>query len=261
MASMLDKKKQVSEDGTNKYGFFIVLVFLIWLFFPTKNNFAQLSCWAYNITYKVSKMMNIETPPQYIHVRNNAVYKAKINPKKSRPALEEFDKAFALVSGEDKTREQSILLSDRAVVKIFYGDRAGAIEDLENAEFLEKDGSFRLSLLLADMGEYDEAGEICKELVTKNNNAILGYVCYAHIYEKKGETESAKRIFNWLANKKPDNALVYTERAFFKKRMNDENGFAEDMKRAKETSPNLLMPKTSMIEDAVYFKHLPLQIK
>ena len=257
---MLDKKSQIQENDTNKYGFIIVAIFLIWLFLPNRNSFIQLCYWVNDIAYKVSKITHTAKKPEYIHMRNNAIYMVKIYPKKSEPAIKTINKAISLIPEGVPEREKSKLYKDRAIIKLYYGDKSGALQDYKNAGNMEPQDDFNAAILLADEGKYSEAGDFCAEIRTVKERSLLGYVCTAYIYEKIGNIEEASNIYDYLAEERPRNAYVYLERAYFYKRQGDIQRYIENFDKARMYSSKITEDSPSMIDEAVNFKKFPLNI-
>ena len=54
----------------------------------------------------------------------------------------------------------------------------------------------------------------------------------SYVYEKAGYMDAAIHIYDLLAGLKPDNYMVYKERALLKQRMGDTDGAEEDFKKA-----------------------------
>lgn len=256
-----DKEPMNEENKVSKYGLFIVIAFLVWLIIPLRNNFAQLCSWAYTLSYKAANALQYDTVDTYMYLRNKAVYEAKIHPKNPKYALKKFDEAFKAIGEDSDGVKKSILRRDRAIVKIYYGDKKGALEDLVMVENPEKKDYMKLALLFADVGKYQKASENCATVMNLSEQGIMGYVCYAYVYEKKKEIVFARRIYDYLIEQNPENSVAYLERAFFKKRLKCVKEYEEDMQKAKTLYPNWFFGKTSIIDEAVNFKKLPLQIE
>ena len=260
MASMLDKKNRYNENDKNKYGFLIVAIFLIWLFWPNNNSFIRLSYWADNVVYSMLKFTHTNKVPEYIHYRNGAIYLAKIYPNKSEPAINAINKAIATVPADIAEKELSKLYKEGAAIKLYYGDKAGALNDYLSAKFLEDKDKFVIAILLADESRYAEAAAKCNEILLKNNFVMLGYVCLAYAYEKAGDIQSASRIYESLIEQKPNSEMVYMERANFRKRIDDIQGAQEDIKKAKKYSSYSVDNYTSIIDKSVNLKELQLSL-
>lgn len=260
MSSLFDNKKELQDSKGNKAGFVIVTLFLIWLFFPNNNSFIKLSYWSNNLVYNISKMMHKKLAPDYIHYRNNAIYLAKIYPKNSERSINEMNKAINSIPEKDIKKERGKLYKDRAVIKLFYGDKAGALEDYLSAEKYDANDNFRIAILLTDEAKYSKAIPYCDNILYSNKDAILGHVCLSYVYEKYGDIQSAETVYDSLIEKNPKNEIVFIERSHFKQRIGDEQGQHENMAKAKKISSHVNEKEASVIEKAVNFKELPLPI-
>ena len=262
MGSMLDKKKVLQDQGKNKYGFIVAAIFLVWLFWPQNNSFIRLSYWSYNFFYNASKLFHIEMSTESMHYRNNAVYLAKIYPKNSELSLKAMQKAISLLPENASTVEIDKLYKERAIIKMFYGDKKGALEDYDEVSMLEPIDNLRIAILLADTEQYNDAISYCKGIITKDNTIDVNrYVCTAYVYEKTGNDAAALRIYDWVIGTYPRNAALYIERANLKKRTGNEQGYIEDINAAKKISPDIVPEEASIIDNAVNFKGVPLSVK
>ena len=182
MSSMLDKKNMLQSGENNKYGFIILAIFFIWLFFPNANSFVKLSYWGNNVVYEIAKILHINRTPEYKHYRNNAIYLAKIYKDKSEPALKAIDRAIASIPGNADKLERSMLYKDSAVIKLYYGDKSGALADyLSVNEDLNVSDYFRIAILLVEEKRYAEAVDYCNLILAENGRALSGYVCLLHV--------------------------------------------------------------------------------
>ena len=258
MSSLLDKKIYIKENKKNKYGFLVLLIFFIWLFWPNNNGFIKLSYYADNFVYSILKITHITKVPEYIHYRNNAVYLAKMYPKKPAPALKAMDRAIAAVPADLADTQLSNLYRESAVLKLYYNDKSGALTDFLSAKVLKDTDYLSMAVLLADESRYDEADSKCNELLAKNNNVISGHICQAYVYEKSGDIESAKQIYDSLVESRPNSEIVYIERASFKKRIDDQKGAEEDFNTAQKHSLYSNGNHTSIMDRCINIKELPL---
>ena len=260
MSSLLDKKQNQYENNNNKYGFIIVTIFLIWLFWPNNHSFIRLSYWADNIVYSILKLTNTNKTPEYIHYRNGAIYLAKIYPKKSEPAINAINKAIALVPEDIANEKRTVLYKEAALIKLYYGDKKSALNDLMSVDYLEDSERLRIAVLLADVSRYNDALAECNQIISRNNYVLSGYVCMAYVYEKRGDYNAASRVYDFLIEEKPNSDLVYLERASFRKRTNDVKGAKEDFDRVKNYSMDSADNYTSIIDRSVSVKELPLSL-
>ena len=259
MSSLFDINNNLSEKKTNKYGFILIAIFFIWLFFPHNNSFIQLSYWANNCIYAVLKTFHLNKMPEYMHYRNNAIYLAKIYPKKPAPSFRELDKAIAAVPADMTKKELSKLYKDSAVIKLYYGDKQGALEYYLQVKNRDASDNFRIAILLSDESRFSEAEKYCNDIIYRSQ-ALSGYVCLSYVYEKTGDVDSAFRIYDSLLDTHPNNVMAYMERAHLKQRIEDEEGYQEDIKKAKELSSYVSEYDTSIIDKAINLKELPLSL-
>ena len=252
MASLLDKKV-VKDDRKFLIGMISALIFMIWMFFPSGNRIIQIGYWINNIAYFVSSHVDNGAVVEYKHYKDNAVYLAKINPRHPQKALDEIDKAIAKIPDYASQEEISSLYATRANIKLYYGDKKGAMNDYLLAKKLNINDDLRLAILLADNKQYKLASEYCKDILFENSEAFSGYACLAYVYESAGRKDTAVTVYNIAIDKKPNNALAYIERANLKKRLNDAKGYEEDVAKAKNLLPKIDTNK-SIFHDAVSSK-------
>ena len=260
MSSLFDYKERMQENPKSKYGFIIVTLFLLWLFLPNYNGFIKSCYWANNFFYKVSKYMHLNDTPEYIHYRNNAVYLVQVYPKNPVPVYKEIDKAIASYTGNTESDSYSMLCRDSAVIKLYYGDKKGALADLMSIKKRDSNDNFRIAILLTEELKYKEAETYCKMILSRNYKSLSGYVCLANVYEKSGDIATAMRLYNYLAELRPNNEAVFIERSYFKKRTGDEKGAAEDISNAKSIYSHAQIDGISILEKAVNIEKLPLSI-
>ena len=258
MSSLLDKNKDIPEDGRNKYGFIIIAIFMIWLFFPNNNSFIKLSYLFDNIVYQCARITHANVKPGFIHHRNNAISLAKAYPKKASRSLKEMDKAIKTTpTGSAYVKK---LHRERALIKLYYGDKAGALEDYKLADELKAEDTLRVGILLADASKFSEAAGYCEKIINYNDEVVSGYICLSYVYEKAGYMDAAIHIYDLLAGLKPDNYMVYKERALLKQRMGDTDGAEEDFKKAKEIFPLFNKNDEPFTEKVVRLKEVPLSL-
>ena len=249
MASILDKKV-VKDDKKFLIGLISTFLFVMWLFSPFGNRFAQLAFWADSFSYMCSKLMNTGRVPDYVHYRNRAIYLAKIYPRNSKRSLEEMDKSIEAGTKYLDENKMSILYSDRAQIKLYYGDKKGALQDFLTAEHLSITDDLKTAVLLTEKGQYPMAVEYCKDILSESPGAFAGYACLSHVYEAAGRPDVAIKLYDLAADKKPNSAIVYMERARLKQRLNNIDGYNQDKETAKKLSPNA-ETEMSIIDEAI----------
>ena len=214
---------------------------------------------ANNIMYQVSKITNSVRVPEYIHMRNNAVFMANLHPKQSRLSLNEINRAIAAVPDYVPNTEVAKLYKDRAYIKLYYGDKRGALEDYLLSNDLDLNDNFRVAILLSEKGQYKMATDRCKSILANNSQAFIGYACLSHVYEAAGRADVALRLYNMAVERKPGSARAYKERAQLKMRMGDMSGYTDDLNKAKQMSPNI-DKEPSLVDDAVSPKKCALAV-
>ena len=258
MSSLLDKKEMVKDEKKNKVGFIIVAIFLAWLIAPFGGNkFIQLSYMSYNVVHFIMQKLNITKVPDYIYFRNKAVYLAKISPDKPERAYKELDKAIELLS--ENENELDKIYRDKAQIRLFLGDKKGALEDLELINSPEAIDTYMMGLLYADKRNFEEADDYCRQTISKSYQTMIGYVCLANIQEKLGNINGAIGYYN-LAIERSNNPKAYVERANLKRKLQDINGAQQDLESAKELSP-YVDENLSIVGDVINPKTLTLNIK
>ena len=258
MVSLLDNNTKFSENNKNKFGFIIVTLFLIWLFWPNNNSFIRLCYWSDNAVYKLLKITHTNKVPEYVHYRNSAIYLAKIYPHKSAPAKNAMKRAIASVPQKMAQKELAKLYQESAVLSLYYGDKDDAMADYASASFLKDSDNFTYAVLLAEDSRFDEALSKCKEIIDKHNFIISGSVCMSYVYEKSGDIQTASDIYDEFIESHSKSVIAYMERACFRDRINDKEGAEEDRKKAKELSSYATENYTSIIDKSIHFKELPL---
>lgn len=257
--ALLEKKKDRDNDDTKVITAVIITVILLfWIFIIPGNKIVQICSWGNDINYMFAKIFN-QSPPEYIHLRNKAVYMAKMYPKHPKRSLYYMDKALAAIPA-DKESELRSLYAERANLKLYYKDQKGALNDFILAKELGIDDNFKAGLLLADTGHYKLALSYCDKILAANYLAFSGYVCLSNLYEKAGRSNAAITFYDLAIDRKPGNARAYMERAKLKQRLGDSEGYDSDMAKAKELSP-YIDTKESIIDDAIKPKKLSLVLR
>lgn len=264
MGSTLDRKKMVQDAGNNRFGFILAFIFMVWLFWPNNNSFIRLSYWSYNTFYGITKLFNHPIATEAMYYRNCAIYLAKINPKNPEPALKLIQKAITISSNKKTTVELEKFYRERAIIKLYYGDKTGALEDYELANIIEEPiDNLRMAMLLTINDRYEEAIKNCKTILArgKSEQTTLGYVCYAYVYEKIGEPEKALSVYNWIIKRMPRESYLYVERANLEKRTGDINSYNKDINTVQKIDPKIDIEKASVTDSAIDFKTIPLSVK
>lgn len=253
-------KKQSRKDDVILLSW-IVLIFLIvaWFLTPPGNKFTQLCFWGNNTKFFFAKIIGTSASTEYIFHRNNAVYLAKMYPKK-KTALKEMDKAIKSLPGYASDSELKSLYKDRAEIKLFLGDHKGALNDYINSDMITFNDSLKVAMLFKMAGNYKEALSYCNDILNKDNSAYAGFACIADIYNSVGRPDVALKVWDLAIDRNKNNPRAYVDRALVKKSMGDLEGYNSDVKIAREYSPAIDL-ESSIIEDSLHPKILTLSIK
>ena len=153
------------------------------------------------------------------------------------------------------------LYRDRAYIKLYSGDKKGALDDFLLSGELSIADDLKVAALLLERDAYAMAVKYCNNILKENNAAVAGYVCLSHVYERAGRPASALKIYDYaIENKKPNNPKLYVERALFKQRINDFAGYDDDINVAKGLLPNVDI-EHSLMEEAVNPKTLMVAVQ
>ena len=261
MASVLDKK--VVKDDRKFLGFMIFLIIVnIWFFTAPSRRMTQIGLLCNSIKYKQAQLSNDNSLQEYMYHRNNAAYLVKLNNKRrTLHAIKEMDMAINTVPEYVSPEVVQGLYKDRAYIKLFAGDKKGALDDLLLSGNLDINDNMKAAALLIDRQAYSLARKHCMNIINENNAAIAGYVCLSRVYEQAGKLNSARKIYDYaIETKKPANPKLYAERALFRHRTNDFKGYDEDVAIAKKLSSSVNL-EISMMEDAINPKEINLVLQ
>ena len=261
MASVLDRKV-IKDDKKFLYFIFALLIINIWFFSAPVKRLAQIGMINNFIRFQYAQLTHQKYPEEYVFHRNNAVYLVRMNNKtRTKHAIIEMDKSISTVPEYVPKGAVQNLYKDRAYIKLFAGDKKGALDDLLLSGDLSMNDNLKAAALLTEREVYGMARKHCQNILQENDTAIAGYVCMSHVYEHAGRPKSALKIYNYAINtKRPDNPKLYVERALLKQRINDYNGYDEDIAMAKKLSPNIDVEK-SLMADAIDLKQLNLLVQ
>ena len=252
MASVLDKKI-IKNDKKCMYYLIAVVILCIWFLSSPTKRLAELGMTNNTIRFKYAQLTHQKFPEEYVFHRNNAVYLVKMNsPIRTKHAILEMDKSISTVPDYVPPQLVQGLYKDRAYIKLYAGDKKGALDDLLLSGNLNINDNLKAASLLTEKEVYGVARKHCQNILKENDNAISGYICMSYVYEKAGKPQSALKIYNYaIDKKKPNNPKLYVERALLKQRTNDFIGYNEDIAIAKNLSPNI-DTKISMMEEVIH---------
>lgn len=252
--------KKKNDDTTIIVLIILAFLFVIWLFLPPGNKLLQVGYFASNIKYQIDKIVNKDKVQEYKHLRNNAIFVAKMYPKQPKRAIILIDKAIAVVPAQIAEREQPKLYKDRAYIKLFLNDKSGALNDfLLSTAYFDANDNIRIAALLTEKKQYKLATKYCDDILTTDIKAFYGYACLSYVYEKAGFLPTAIALYDLSIDKNPGIAKAYTERARLKKLNNDIVGYEEDLAKARSVSQYVDV-NSSLVEDLINLKSLNLQL-
>ena len=236
----------------------VVFLFVVWLCTPPGNKFMQICFWGNNTQFFIAKLTNPDSVTEWVFHRNNAVYLARMEDKRS--ALREMDKAVQTMPSYASERELSKLYKDRAQLRLFYNDYKGALDDyLRVTTGLDLTDKFKIALLYKMNGNNKYALSFCNEILDVDSTAYAGYACVADVYDGVGRPDVAVKVYDLLIDRVSNRAKYYADRAMYKQKCGDVDGYNADMNKAKELLPTI-DTKSSIIEETISPKKLTLQI-
>lgn len=250
--------KMQRKDDTKLLCIIIVaFLFVVWLFTPPGNKFAQVCLWGNQTQYLIAKMQNKDETTAYKFLRNNAVYHVQMKQKKE--ALENIDNAINSLPVYFSDSVLDSLYRDRGIIKLYYRDYKGALADFTRIKNYEFNDYFKLAMLYKVNGNNKLAIKACNEIIAKDATAYAGYLCYADIYAGIGRPDASVNVFNLLIDKAPNRAKYYADRAQYKLLTGDQDGYSVDMAKAKELAPSMNFD-SSLVKDTLEPKTLVLGI-
>lgn len=260
---MINNLKQQSRKDDILLVVKIVIVFLIiaWFCTPPGNKFWQLCFYGNNVKFFITKLIDKDSATEYIFYRNQAVYLAKMYPKNKDTALAMMERAIGAISSAAPEREIKLLHKDLAEMKLYFGDRKGALRDYILArDVMSYEDVLKVAMLFKEEGNYREAVRYCNLLFELNQRSYTGYACRAELYNSLGRADIALKQWDSALKTNSKNAYVYIERAKVKKNLGDFLGAEADIKMAKELLPSI-DTDFSVADDAIAPKELKLEIR
>ena len=253
-------QKQSRKDDMKLLTYIIIgFLFVAWLCTPPGNKFLQLCFWGNNTKLLISKITNSDANKEYLFYRNNAVYLAKMYPKKNI-AIKEMDKAIEALPTYAPEAELKSLYKDRACIKMFLGDYKGALNDFINSGKIDFQDNLKVAMLFKLAGNYREAVSYCNAILNADSTAYAGFACLADIYNTAGRPDTAIKIWDLAIDRRPNNPRAYADRALLKQKIGDISGYEADVAKAKEFLPTIDL-NDSIIEETLHPKILTLTIR
>ena len=226
----------------------MAFIFLVWVCTPPGNKFIQLAFWGSNTRLLWAKLTDNAAATEWMFHRNNAVYLAKMKNKDG--ALLEMDRAIKTFPSYQSDAQLKGLYRDRAVIRMYYGDYKGALDDYLKSgsdEFMDR---LRIALLFKEVGNYKGALSYCNSIIAVDSTAYAGFACLASVYEEVGRYKVSVRVYDLLISRSPNKAKYYADRAMYKKKAGDIAGYDADMAKAKELS-SVVDTEYCLIEDTL----------
>ena len=235
-----------------------IFLFGLWLSSPPGNKFAQVCFYNNNIQFLVAKMTKDKNEiNEWLFHRNNAIYLARMERKNA--SLKEMDLAIKTAPHYLTDSQISSLYADRAQLRLFFNDYKGSLDDflkVKDPGILER---FKIALLFKEVGNNKEALTYCNSVINSDPSAYIGYACIADVYAGVGRYETSVRVYDLLIDRAKNRAKYYADRALYKRKCGDADGYAADMAKAKELSP-MVDVESSVIQDTIKPKHLTMSI-
>lgn len=238
----------------------IILGFLIlvWLCTPPGNKFAQIAFYGSKTQFLIAKLTVPKTDlDEWVFHRNNAIYLARMERKEA--SLKEMDEAIRTFPSYLSDSDLNSLYNDRAQLRLFWGEYSGALDDYLRIKEPGLTDRFRIALLYKKKQNYKYALSYCNSIINIDTTAYIGYACVADVYAGVGRYNTSVRVFDMLIDKSQNRARYYADRAFYKKKAGDFDGYKEDMTKAKNLSP-MVESESDIIEETLNPKVLSLTI-
>lgn len=239
--------------------FFIVLfvLFCVWMLFSPGDKLAQFSfignkiklCWAKNV-------QKVDVDEWKFH-RNNAICLAKMKNKDA--ALREMDLALKTITVSESDYEYYRLCKDSAMVRLYFKDYAGALDDylkLPNLSLVDK---LKVAMLFKKVDNNKEAAKYCNEILNTDTTAYAGYACLADIYANVGKYDVSVRIYDLLISRTSKNPLYFVDRANYKKLAGDFQGYEDDLATAKGIN-SVVKLESNLLENVINPKALDIDM-
>lgn len=247
----------MSKDTRNLIKIILTILIVLYFALPPYNKFAQLGYIFNNIDFYIAKICHGDESTEYLFHRNNAVYLIKMNNKNA--ALREINKAIATYPSYLSEANYESLFHDRALIRIYYKDYSGALDDLARLKSPNMLDNFRIAMLLKEKSKLKLAVRYCNKILDVDVKAYAGYLCVAEVYGSANKYQASVAMMDLLIDRSPNKARYYADRAKYKKLMGDIIGAEEDEKKAKELSPMINM-SDSFTDDIMNPKTLQLPV-
>ncbi|MCQ2739707.1 MAG: hypothetical protein MJ237_05715 [bacterium] len=212
-----------------------IILFVIYIAIPPYNKIAQIGYCYNNFSMLYSQLIDSQVQEEYMFHRNNAVYLARMNSKRS--ALREIDRAIALAPSIIQEQKMQELYADRAEIRLYFKEYKGALDDYLKLNNLNMTENLKVAMILKQLDKKKMALSYCNNILSIDINAYAGYSCIADLYASVGKYNVSVAVFDLLIDRVPNRAKYYTERAMYKKLCRDLEGYEADLKIAHDLSP------------------------
>lgn len=257
MITNLNKKNR--KDDIKLLSIIIAgFLFVVWLCTPPGNKVAQIAFYGNKTQFFIAKLTKPQSElNEWIFHRNNAVYLARMERKNH--SLLEMNNAFKTFPSYGSDSDLNRLYLERAQLKMFFGEYDSALNDYLRVSSPSLQDKFKIALLYKNKRLYKEALGYCSDIINTDSTAYMGYACVADVYDSVGRYSTSIKVFDLLIDRTQNRARYYADRAGYKKKVGDLDGYNADMKKAKELSPNI-KEESDLIENTLKPKFLTLAI-
>lgn len=236
----------------------LIIIIVVWFVAPPRNKMAQICFWGKNTQYWFAQRFDSNVANEWVFHRNNAIYLARMdNPK---GAMKEMHKAFVTMPSYVSDEKLSKLYKDSATLKIYYKDYKGALDDYTRVKTkLDLTDRLKLALLYKMNGNNKYALSYCNSILDIDPTAYAGYACVADVYDSVGRPDASVKIYDLLVDRVPNRSQYYKDRAMYRQKSGDEEGYKQDIEKANSLS-SVGEYNTSLIANTISPRKLTLQI-
>jgi len=242
-----------NKKDDKKISIIVILVCILvsWLLTPPGNKFIQICFWGHNMQNFIAQTFDKERANTYKFHWKNAIYLVQLD---NRTALYEMNKAMQLAPNYLTDKQFDVLYRERAKMKTVFKDYKGAMDDYLLVKELNYDDTLRLANISKFLGKKGMAVSYCNTLFDYELGKEVACDCLAEIYADAGKFNTSIKIYDFLIDKKNDNADYYIKRAFYKKRNGDFIGGEADIKTAQNINPEVEL-EFAVLSDVLLLKN------
>lgn len=251
-----DFNKNEKRDDAIKLALLVLAIFIgIWLMLPPGDKAAQLGYSYNNLTYFL--FAKNDNKKEVVFHRNQAVYLARMG--KQKAAMLKINKAIDVACAFADDRQMEKLYSDRAMIKLYFKDYKGALNDFLKAGKVDMSKQLIMSQLYKLNGNKKLALSACNGLIAVNEKGYSGYACLADLYASVGRYDVSVKVYDLYLDRVSNKARGLADRSYYKSLMGDTVGADADLKAAKNLSSNI-KNEITILEEALNPKYLNLPI-